>query len=245
MTSPNLFDTRLYDQSDIPNFYPMDSRELYEKNLATQPQDWIWRTQPVSYTLNSLGYRCAEFDTIDWSNSILCFGCSHTFGVGVSDHDTWPAHLSRLLNVPTVNLGIAGSSIQLNWATTVRLLTAGIRPRAVVYYWPDANRSCEFEPDGKICNWGVWREPVISPDKRRGYLGTAWMLNAQHNRTMAQLYIDSIAWSCPTLHYTWSSQLNIPTATHMIKIDTARDMMHPGPLSQKAFAHVIKLQLGI
>lgn len=57
------------------------------------------------YTVNSQGYRCPEFDAIDWENSIIFFGCSHVFGIGLLDHETVANQLSLILNCPVINLG--------------------------------------------------------------------------------------------------------------------------------------------
>ena len=62
------------------------------------------------YTRNSEGYRCAEFSSINWSNSIAVFGCSEVFGVSVPEDQTLPHHLSLLFGRPCINLGIPGAS---------------------------------------------------------------------------------------------------------------------------------------
>ena len=47
-----------------------DTASKYQRNLESQPADWLWRTKPVHYNLNSQKYRAPEWDTVDWNNSI-------------------------------------------------------------------------------------------------------------------------------------------------------------------------------
>lgn len=245
MIKPELFDvTPTRHLADLPHFYPYDSPERYRDNLRSQPADWIWRNKTIRYTLNSLGYRAREFDTVDWSQVIVCFGCSMTFGIGVDDPDAWPVQLSQIVDVPVVNLAIPGGSVQINWANSVRLITAGARPRAVIYHWPDASRSCEFMSDGTVDNWGSWRISANpQPDWRASALGTAWAMNATHYLTMAQLMVQSLVWTCPRLDYTWSSSGPGGVQYRNFKLDQARDLQHPGPLSHLTMAESVARDL--
>ena len=229
----------------LPKFCGTDTVENWAKNLFIQGTDWPWRDRWVRYTVNRQGYRAPQLDQINWAESILCFGCSMTFGFGVDDHDTWPSQLGSILGVPTVNLGIGGGSIQINWANSVRLLKAGIRPRAVVYYWPDQSRHCEFEDGERIVDhWGSWNKPVFYPGAA-GYMSTAWQTMPQHARTVSQLMIDSLQWPCPRLDFTWVEQPLDGVEYRVFQTDQARDMRHPGPLSNRLFAESIARDLKI
>ena len=81
-----------------PDFCGTDDHATFERNLQLQPPDWQWRTKKIKYSVNSTGYRCPEWDQIDWSESILIFGCSQVFGIGVDDADTISDNLSRILS---------------------------------------------------------------------------------------------------------------------------------------------------
>jgi hypothetical protein len=230
--------------AEIPNFHTHDSLKLFVQNICKQGADWPWRNRKVHYTVNSHGYRGLEFDQVDWDRSILCFGCSITVGIGVDDRDTWPSQLSRLLGVPTVNLGVAGGSVQINWANSVRLITAGIRPRAVVYYWPEQARHCEFQQDGSVLDhWNSWSSPVYEPG-RAGHVNTAWAMMPHHHRAVSELMISSLSWSCPRVDLTWADhppqQIKQWRSTQK---DLGRDLVHPGPLSHAAFAQSVAREL--
>ena len=123
------------------DFCGSDDKELFEQNLKTQPQDWYYRTHPVKYTLNSLGYRTKEFDDIDWKESIVIFGCSIVFGTGVTDEHTIPYFLEQLSGRPVINMGVAGSSIQNALHNSIILNDSKYpTPKAVVYSFADLRR---------------------------------------------------------------------------------------------------------
>ena len=88
-----------------------DSNELYQTNLKAKSKDWEYRHKSVKYTLNKHSYRTEQFADIDWANSVVIFGCSAVFGVGVDDADTISSQLSTLMNCPVINMGVGGSSI--------------------------------------------------------------------------------------------------------------------------------------
>jgi len=145
----NFFDENnlVYDNEDkidggfTLNFGGYDSKELFEQNLKTQPEDWYYRTHEVKYTLNSLGYRTREFDDIDWKESIVMFGCSLVFGTGVTDEHTIPHFLEQLLGRPVINMSIAASSIQTVLHNSIILNDSKYpTPKAIVYSFTDLRR---------------------------------------------------------------------------------------------------------
>ena len=70
----------------------------------------------IKYDLNSWGFRCDEFENLDSADSINVFlGCSHTFGVGVQEEDTWAYNFWKEIksqkpgkNIPYLNLAHGG-----------------------------------------------------------------------------------------------------------------------------------------
>jgi len=62
---------------------------------------------PISYSINSNGFRCPEFT----NNPCAVFlGCSHTVGIGVNVEDTFGYQVSLALGLDYVNLGMGGGS---------------------------------------------------------------------------------------------------------------------------------------
>ena len=138
------------------DFCPSDIQKLFEQNLKTQPEDWYYRTYPVKYTLNSLGYRTKEFDDIDWKESIVIFGCSHIFGAGVTDEHTIPYFIEQLSGRPVINMGIPGSSIQTSLHNSIILNDSKYpTPKAVVNVWTELGRY-QLHENNVVTNMGIW-----------------------------------------------------------------------------------------
>lgn len=85
-----------------------DTKKLYESNLKKQPKNWYYRNNNVRYTINSNGYRTYEFKDINWKNSVIIFGCSQVFGIGLDDEYTISNQLSKLIKCPVINMGMGG-----------------------------------------------------------------------------------------------------------------------------------------
>ena len=95
----------------------------------------------VVYTYNDLGYRTIDFNSID-SDFVLCFGCSYTEGVGVTDSETWPAMLEKLIETQTINLGMGGSSMDIQLINATQWIKNKMPlPRAVVLQIPEVTRT--------------------------------------------------------------------------------------------------------
>ena len=212
-----------------------DTEERFQENLKSQPEDWQWRNQPITYKLNSQNYRAPEWDSIDWENSVVMFGCSQVFGVGVDEDQTLGYYLSELLNKPVINLGIPGGSSMALWINTEKLLNYRINPLAVIYNWPSANRTVELIDNKKNLTTGPW---IIDWPQPR--FGKEWILHPTHGFEYAKYALMSTkrSWSCPQLHYCWDLDtakfLGLPRMAN--KLDQARDCLHDGPNTLKSYA---------
>lgn len=220
-----------------------DSLDEFKKNLKTQPEDWYWRHNKLTYTFNKQGYRCPEWDTIDWNNSILFFGGSDVFGIGVSDHDTCSYRLQQRINTPVINLGCPGSSPMFHWINSVRLRKYGATPLKVIYIWPPSARIPEFGkyPDHIVkFHWGPWF-------LRAGF-GHSWVRHRYQGDYFLKETIDccDVLWNCPVYHfYTDLNKIHIydyVTNSYELpqKIDTARDLLHPGIDTFRSWASYIE-----
>lgn len=98
------------------------SHEYFDND---HPDQWVQYTNPTSvvnvgYKLNSLGYRCDEFN-LPSELPIVFMGCSHTFGLGLPLEDTWAyktiSNIRAKTNktIPYWNLARNGSSIDLQF----------------------------------------------------------------------------------------------------------------------------------
>lgn len=213
-----------------------DVENRYLDNLKTQPSDWYYRTNSVKYTVNSKGYRTREFKKINWSDSVVLFGCSNVFGVGLDDKDTLASQLENIIDRPVINLGQGGTSINYNLHNSVILANGYPSPKAVVMAWPSYSR-CVYYKDKDVVNYGPW-------NLEKNNFMDLWNTedsNAKINAYMSQTIFRQI-WKDRTtifecsFNYDSSKLLNCqayrkdnPTLNDPLAFyDSARDLMHPG-----------------
>ena len=128
-------------------FSGQDDPDEFKKNLMISPKDWKYRTKQINYIVNSNGYRTKEWKEIDWSESIVLFGCSNTFGVGLAEDETISHHLSQRTGRYVVNLGFPSGSNELivnNCAAMIKYF--GI-PYGVVINWSTVDRFRYYTKD--------------------------------------------------------------------------------------------------
>ena len=192
----------------------------------------------TTYTINSDGYRCPEWDQIDWKNSHLLFGCSVVHGVGLEDNDTLDKQLSKLLNEPVINLGIGGGSLPFILANTYKLIDAGIRPKSVILVEPEPSRIALFYKD-KTEHVGAWVLKRGSEDRNNWY--HAWVKdnNAEVYGNLASRGIRT-AWEHIGITFVNTFQPLCPGEQDLpIYVDVAQDGQHPGPNTIKLWAEHI------
>ena len=224
------------------NWSGTDTKELYEQNLKTKPADWYYRNNQVRYTFNKDGYRTDEFKKIDWANSVVVFGCSNAFGVGIDDADTTPAQLSRLINKPVINMGVGGSSMMFNFHNSSILRSNYPTPLAVVQLWPDYSRIAYYEKRN-IISHGNWNQ-----DEEDNYWHH-WIKDDSHSKVHA-LFASKISktlWEdtayCEFSFFTETAKLL--DCGYLENVDEARDIMHHGPkthaITAQRIANMINL----
>lgn len=217
-------------------FSATDTKELYKINLKKQPEDWYYRKKDVTYNLNSDGYRTCEFKDVDWSNSIVVFGCSHVFGVGVAEDETMPYYLSKFTGHPVVNMGASGTSMTFAFHNASMLRAGYPTPKAVINMWTGIDRTTYYHKR-KTENLGVWN---IGKDK---YMD-GWISEDSHARMHALLVskISKSMWT-DTIYFEGSyiedtAKLLGCWYTGHIK-DVGRDLAHHGRLSHQQIAESI------
>ena len=158
---PSYFSKKEFLKMNKPNgdgdlkFYPADDESRFLESLKTQPEDWYYRTKDITYKLNSYGYRTQEFNTIKWTDSIVLFGCSCTFGIGVDEDETISHYLSQITGRPVINMGWPGGSNMSMLMNSSVLLQKQKVPYAVVFLWSTTDRFIMFTDLG-IHNVGPW-----------------------------------------------------------------------------------------
>lgn len=102
---------QLLQLGDLKNtkFLTPHEQEQYLKIKSDQPEDWIWHNKNIEYVRNSNGFRCAEFNDIDWGKSNVVVGCSRVFGHSIDDENTLTSFLENMSGETFINLGICGA----------------------------------------------------------------------------------------------------------------------------------------
>ena len=212
-----------------------DSLDNFNINKNKAGKNWKYLTKQVTYTVNSSGYRAPEWDQIDWKNSIVLFGCSCTYGTGISDDETIAYHLEKLSGRPVINLGVPSGSNDLIIQHGISLLDYFEAPYAVANIWSTSDRFRFFRNDSDY-NVGPWdhkpnkQHPTVNINK-------LWELTYRDPCHEAGLAY----YGGRTGHWLWNGRSKyssisfFPDTTYFTKserhfaIDNgARDLMHPG-----------------
>lgn len=219
-------------QSSSWNFCDSDSEEFFNKNLISKPKDWYYRDNPISYTFNSLGFRCSELSEINFDNYILFLGDSHTEGVGLHLENTYPYQVSKQLNKSYFNLGSGGTGIDVMFYNLITWLNTFPHPQYIVLFYTENTRTLVKMPDDfRYQNISInWSEGDTNHDNAKKFLVLGDLLGFFNSRT--NLYakmIDSILKN-HKIHYknitTYDQKLDSPQHIEVINAFTkprARD----------------------
>jgi hypothetical protein len=242
--------------SKIVEWHSTDQELLFEKNLKTTAIDWTYRSKKVYYNLNSQGYRCPEWNQIDWVNSILLIGCSYTFGVGLAEEDTLSVRLSAITGRPVINLGIGSSSNHLILYNSFKLIDSDIRPSHVVALFSDVSRVTHFKEKDPVTHFGSWIYPTHNhhnPDSKltmpkfseyelNFYSHWIYDNNSDVHGAMAARSVESL-WKSHGVKFLGCSAYNGQLSDRYYKlpkaVDKARDLMHPGKATMHEWAKLI------
>jgi hypothetical protein len=96
----------------------------------------------AGYETNSLGYRCPEFRPLpDGGKNVVVLGCSHTFGEGLEENETWVSQVAKESSkiLRWWNLGQPGASADL----MIRILCGTEKvlfPKIIIACWSAQSR---------------------------------------------------------------------------------------------------------
>lgn len=125
------------------NFLQTDTEELYLQNKKLRGPSWEWYNRPITYKLNSLGYRMDKnVEDVDFDNYFAFFGCSFVAGIGMAQEDLFAHRIAKQYNKDYINAGMGGSGTEFILYNLTKLLTDAPRPpKAVVINWPEPTRT--------------------------------------------------------------------------------------------------------
>ena len=80
--------------------YGKDSKWSFEENLRKKPKDTCllhYKANPIEYKFNNFGFR-SNIDFVPGVEGNVYLGCSHTFGTGHYQENSWPGVLNEKLD---------------------------------------------------------------------------------------------------------------------------------------------------
>lgn len=209
-------------------FSGSDNEDRFKENLRTQPDDWYYRFNEITYDYNAYGHRCKNIEDIDLDNYILFSGCSHTQGVGLELEKTFPYLVADSLGIDYYNLALGGSGIDvmtynlIAWFNNIKKL-----PKAVIIVWTYEPRFSLVDDNDNLT---FWLPSCPNGDvKKFMALGS----NIGYFKTKKELSMRMVR-SC----YSETTLVELePNA--FIHYDMARDLGHHGIISQQLIAKKI------
>jgi len=127
--------------------------EYYNKNILNNPSNRYY-SKNFSYTLDENAFR--KYDLPKVSKKIFCYGCSNTFGFGLSDDETWPYILSQKYSEKYLpkNFGLIGGSAD-TIARLVYQTTLQEKPEMVFILFPGMYRKEFVTDNNRVMNFNV------------------------------------------------------------------------------------------
>ena len=136
-------------------WFGMDSEKRFKQHCSNPQQFQIlkelgWIDKQFDYKFNQQGFRSIEFDSVQSAG--MAFGCSYTQGIGLPIEDVWPSIVSKNLDYPIWNLGVAGSSMDTVFRLAEYWIPA-LKPKFVLIAGPFDSRIEICNADGKFVNY--------------------------------------------------------------------------------------------
>ena len=215
------------------DWFPTDTQELYEKNLQDPGrrgllEQYGWIASDIKYQHNSHGFRTAEFDSRE---NFITVGCSHTYGVGMPQQQTWPELLSGMMDLTVYNLAVAGGSADTCYRV-IKHYVQQLQPKFVAMLQPEPSRQ-EIFLQGQ-----PWIHMPNTPDVHkfnRSQWLKHWHSDSSNALTAAQKNIDAIFGVCKKHNidfYLFESSYVSGHGTNnfwrAVGPSLARDLQHPG-----------------
>lgn len=231
----------------IYEYYMGDNEKKLEDSLKKMSPNWKYAKKKVEYTLNTLGFRGPEFDTHNWSESIVVVGCSCVFGVGVSDDETITHYLSKITGRNVINLGVPGGSNQYLLDTTLTMLRKYGSPYSMIMMWTTMDR-LPYYGDSELYHIGLWNHIINSNDvnsyRHKEIFDNFYEEKGHENVTFFNIVEAMRAvWKDKTKYFEGSF---FEPSAHYGRLpdyfpfsNTARDLLHPGAFDHKKTAEEI------
>jgi hypothetical protein len=209
---------------------PSDTQQNYKENCQDPTvKEYIkqWDNK-LTYVLNSHGFRTSEIE--EDNQSLVALGCSHTFGVGLSDNQVYCRLLADKLGCRLFNLGVPGGATDTAFRIASYWLPI-IKPKYVVMVGPQPVR---FEIRMFKTDRHVFIPGNTGPEKSVQEMAKRFISfeeNALVNRHKNLLAIENITERFGGKFYSYNENMKV--------VDRARDNLHYGPVSHRNSAENI------
>lgn len=226
-----------------------DEEEQFNRNLVNAPADWKYRTKSITYDINSNGYRTYEWQDIDWKNSVVIFGDSCTYGIGLDQDETISYLLQKKINKPVINLGYPSASNHLIINNCAAMIEHFGMPYGVVINWSTTDRF-RFYDDSNYHEIGPWNKNTQKHNQIINGVDVEklWAIIFYNptNELAINYYLSTYADAMfkGKTKYLKISYFNL--SAHYTRSDaffpikgTARDMLHPGIENSEEVANFI------
>jgi hypothetical protein len=226
------------DASASFDFYGGDDKDIFERNLETQPSDWYYRNAKIKYYYNNFGHRCKTINQLDFGNYVLFTGCSHTQGIGLELEKTFPYLLSKELGLDYYNLALSASGPDvvhynlLTWFHKYKL-----RPKCIFVQWPDHSRFIALHDNfTNLVPTGSWTGDI----KAKKFIVDSEMSGMFLARKALYHNMIQDMTGVPVVSLQFSGlQTYNDTSLYLKKIDLARDRIHSGIKSNEEYVKLI------
>ena len=234
----------------VDYFAGTDTKEHLEKSLRSQPIDWHYRNKHVEYRYNTHGFRAPEFDEVDWSNSIVIFGCSQTQGIGLAESETVSAQLEEISGIPVINLGVGGTSMHWSYVNNLILKKHLPMPLGIINYWTSCKRMTWYGVEENVSIMPVvWKHFYARYYLQLMKLGLSLDDIDHDDNFKAQIIRDTVCILWENTRYaeaTWIQDTASALECKLINsIDYARDLGHHGPQTARLAAEYFAEQLNL
>jgi hypothetical protein len=212
-------------------FFGTDTKTLFHQNNLLQPNDWHYRSQTITYNFNKQGFRSyLDYDNIDWANTVVLLGCSNIMGVGLSFNETLDYHIQSQTGYNVVNLGVAGSSIDVSIYNSAVVKNITKHVKAVIVGWPSAERFLTFTEDTRQ---PIHNTPANLTSNDLTYFDKFLSGQSMHTRYKNLLFKELYSNFCKIYEFTFSEHTNDILGCDFYRVeDFARDIQnnisHPG-----------------
>jgi hypothetical protein len=210
----------------INDSYELTYLDKTEKLRTNRHNNPIYKNIDILYKTNSLGYRCDHSFSLLNNDYILAFGCSHTYGVGLSKHHRWSDIVEKYIDIPVFNVSMCGSSPNFVKDNFLHLLKSHYKkPKAIFVQWPERNRltvdNLRIFPNNKEFE-NLYKSDWFEKYSDRAHSDVNWLCDT-FNIKKVEFSIYPTLFDITTIH----------------PIDLARDGDHPGIDTNDLFAQFI------